>query len=74
MTRVRAVAPLLAAAVMAGIAVATVQQAGCDSPGRYEYRDGTYLLVGGCVEPGDLAVPSPPDPQPTTTPPVPSRS
>ncbi|MCW0214743.1 MAG: hypothetical protein OJJ54_15400 [Pseudonocardia sp.] len=74
MTRVRAVAPLLAAAVMAVVAVATVQQAGCDSPGRYEFHDGAYTLVGGCVAPGDLAVHSPPEPLPTTVPPVPSRS
>ena len=36
MTRLRAIAPLLVAAVLTAIAVVTVKSAGCDDPGRYE--------------------------------------
>jgi hypothetical protein len=59
MTRLRAIAPLLVAAVLTAIAVVTVQSAGCDEPGRYELVAGTYELVGGCIAPGDLVVPEP---------------
>lgn len=59
MTRVRAMAPLLAAAALTAIAVLTVRGAGCDDPGRYELRSGHYELVGGCVAPGDIVVPQP---------------
>lgn len=60
MTRLRAIAPLMVAAALAAIAVATVQGAGCDDPGRYELRTGGYELVGGCIAPGDIIVPDSP--------------
>ena len=63
MTRLRAIAPLLVAAVLTAIAVVTVQSAGCDDPGRYELVAGQYQLVGGCIAPGDIVVPDP-GPQP----------
>ncbi|MFC4946997.1 hypothetical protein [Pseudonocardia sp. GCM10023141] len=59
MTRLRAMAPLLVAAVLTAVAVATVQAAGCDDPGHYELQDGRYVLVGGCIAPGDIVVPNP---------------
>ena len=59
MTQLRAIAPLLVAAVLAAIAVVTVKGAGCDDPGRYEPVAGGYELVGGCVAPGDIVVPHP---------------
>lgn len=59
MTRLRAVAPLLIAAVLAGVAVFTVQQAGCDDPGRYVASPTGYVLVGGCIAPGDVVVKAP---------------
>ncbi|MGH3585317.1 MAG: hypothetical protein ACRDQ0_03245 [Pseudonocardia sp.] len=59
MTRLRAFAPLLVAAVLTAIAVLTVTNAGCDDPGRYEPVGGSYELVGGCIAPGDLVVPAP---------------
>ncbi|GEL24452.1 hypothetical protein PSU4_34060 [Pseudonocardia sulfidoxydans NBRC 16205] len=65
MTRLRAVVPLLAAGVLAVLAILTVRSAGCDDPGHYELRGGTYELVGGCIAPGDVLVP-----QPTSTPPT----
>jgi hypothetical protein len=67
MTRLRAMAPLLVAAVLAAIAVGTVQSAGCDDPGRYELVAGDYQLVGGCIAPGDIVVP---DPAPVPVPPA----
>ena len=68
MTRLRTVAPLLVAAGLAAVAVVTVRTAGCNDPGHYEDRPGGgYVLVGGCVEPGDLIVPPAPAP-PVTTP------
>jgi hypothetical protein len=59
MTRLRAIAPLLVAAALAAVAVATAQGAGCDDPGRYELGPHGYELVGGCIAPGDLMVPDP---------------
>jgi hypothetical protein len=59
MTRLRAIAPLLVAAVLTAIAVVTVKSAGCDDPGRYELVAGGYELVGGCIAPGDIVVPEP---------------
>jgi hypothetical protein len=59
MTQLRAIAPLLVAAVLAGIAVLTVKDAGCDDPGHYEPVAGGYELIGGCVAPGDIVVPQP---------------
>lgn len=69
MTRLRTTAPLLLAAGLAALAVTTVRDAGCDDPGHYDLRaDGTWSLVGGCVDPGDLVVPPPAvtDPVPPT--------
>lgn len=67
MTRLRVVAPLLAAAALAAVAVATVQGAGCDEPGYYVPVEGGFELVGGCVAAGDLLVaepePLPPPPK-----------
>ena len=59
MTRLRAIAPLLIAAVLAAIALVTVNTAACDDPGHYEPVAGGYELVGGCLAPGDLVVPHP---------------
>jgi hypothetical protein len=59
MTQLRAIAPLLVAAVLAAIAVVTVKGAGCDDPGRYEPVAGGYQLIGGCIAPGDIIVPDP---------------
>lgn len=64
MTRLRAIAPLLVAAALTAIAVATVQAAGCDDPGHYELQGGRYVLVGGCIAPGDIVVPAAPAPKP----------
>ena len=62
MKTLRAVVPLLVAAVLAVIAVVAVQRAGCDDVGRYERSGDGYVLVGGCLAPGDVmvAVPSTP--------------
>jgi hypothetical protein len=59
MSRLRAIAPLVVAAVLAGIAVVTAQSAGCDDPGHYVPVAGGYELIGGCVAPGDIVVPQP---------------
>jgi hypothetical protein len=59
MTQLRAIAPLLVAAVLAVIAVFTVKGAGCDDPGHYEPVAGGYQLIGGCLAPGDIVVPHP---------------
>ncbi|GAA3220950.1 hypothetical protein GCM10017691_05600 [Pseudonocardia petroleophila] len=64
MTRLRVLAPLLAAAALAAVAVATVHDAGCDEPGYLEMVDGGYELVGGCIAAGDLLVADPPAPAP----------
>jgi hypothetical protein len=66
MTRLRAMAPLVVAAVLAAVAVATVEGAACDDPGRYELGANGYELVGGCIAPGDLVVPKPAQ-EPSTT-------
>ena len=65
MLRLRAIAPLLAAAVLTAAAVATVQRAGCSDPGHYERSADGYVLVGGCIAPGDLVIP---DRAPATVP------
>jgi hypothetical protein len=59
MTRLRVLAPLLAAAALAAVAVATVRDAGCDDPGYYAPIEGGYELVGGCLAAGDLLVADP---------------
>ena len=57
-SRLRTVAPLLVATVLALAAVFTVQHAACADPGRYvSVGGGGYVLVGGCVAPGDIVVP-----------------
>ena len=49
----RGAVPLLLAALLAGVAVATVDKAGCDTPGRYVTTEsGGAELLGGCVAPG----------------------
>ncbi|MGE3289627.1 MAG: hypothetical protein AB7J32_26510 [Pseudonocardia sp.] len=65
MTRVRALAPVLVAGALTVVAVLTVRHAGCEEPGRYELRGGSYELVGGCLEPGDLVVQEPAANSPT---------
>ena len=65
MTRLRVLAPLLAAAALAAVAVATVRDAGCDDPGYYAPIEGGYELVGGCLAAGDLLVADPAPPAPT---------
>jgi hypothetical protein len=74
LARVRAGAPLLVAAALAVVAVVTVEQAGCDDPGRYELRADGYELVGGCVAPGDLVVPDPTPVRPGDDKSAPDRS
>jgi hypothetical protein len=59
MTRLRAIAPILVAAALTAVAFATAKGAGCDDPGRYELQGEGYVLIGGCVAPGDLIVPVP---------------
>ena len=59
MTRVRDIAPLVAAAALAVGAVVAARTAGCDDPGHYEVRSWGYELVGGCIAPGDIIVPDP---------------
>lgn len=56
-SRLRTVAPLLVATVLALAAVLTVQHAACDDPGRYVAVGSGYVLVGGCIAPGDIVVP-----------------
>ena len=59
MTRLRVLAPLVVAAALAAVAVATVRGAGCDDPGYLAPVDGGYALVGGCIAAGDLLVAEP---------------
>lgn len=74
MTRLRAIAPLLVAVALAAVAVATVQGAGCDDPGRYEPAATGYVLVGGCIAPGDIVLPDPaPRPPAIADPGAPAR-
>ena len=68
LTRMRAAAPLLVAAVLAGVAVITVQRASCDDPGRYVQAGENYVLVGGCIAPGDIVVPGDIDKRAPTAP------
>ncbi len=45
----------LAAVALGGVAVFSVQQAGCADPGRYvQHDDGQVELVGSCVDPAHL--------------------
>jgi hypothetical protein len=61
---VRTIAPLFAAAALTVVAVVTAREAGCDDPGHYEVGPAGYVLVGGCVAPGDLIVQQPAPAQP----------
>ena len=73
-SRLRTVAPLLVATVLALAAVFTVQHAACTDPGRYVPVDGgSYVLVGGCLAPGDIVVPDR-APTPTVGDTAPNRS
>ena len=65
MTRLRAAAPLLVAAVLAGVALFTVSRAGCDDPGRYLVSPAGYEFVGGCIAPDDIIVKTPVTVRPT---------
>ncbi|MFR9801673.1 hypothetical protein ACL02T_05120 [Pseudonocardia sp. RS010] len=72
----RAAVPLLAAAVLGTLAIVTVERAGCTEPGHYVAVPGGYQLVGGCLSPDDLVVPTAPArPEPAgPAAPVPPRS
>ena len=71
MTRVRDIAPLVAAAALAVGAVVAARTAGCDDPGHYEVGSWGYEQVGGCIAPGDIVVPNPaPAPKPVETNPI----
>ena len=75
MTRLRTIAPLIVAAALAAVAVATVQQAGCAEPGHDELGAHGYELVGGCIAAGDLVVPEPaPQPVPPLDSGTPAKS
>ena len=58
----RLVAPLVLAAALAGVAVVTVERAGCEAPGRYEVGTQGVAYVPGCLLPGELAPSRPDDP------------
>ena len=47
----RLVAPLVVAAALTGVAVVTVERAGCDDPGRYEVASRGTVYVPGCLLP-----------------------
>ncbi|WP_433801806.1 hypothetical protein [Actinomycetospora sp. CA-084318] len=49
--RIGLVAPLVAAAALAGAAVFTVEAAGCDDPGTLVSTQHGPVLVGGCTVP-----------------------
>jgi hypothetical protein len=48
------------AALLAGAAVFTAEQAGCAEPGSYVPVPGGVQLVGGCLNSADLPVAPPP--------------
>ncbi|MFY9807522.1 MAG: hypothetical protein WCC65_01855 [Pseudonocardiaceae bacterium] len=48
------------AALLAGAAVVTADQAGCAEPGSYVAAPGGMQLVGGCLNNADLPVAPPP--------------
>jgi hypothetical protein len=54
------------AALLAGAAVLTAGQAGCDEPGRYVFAPGGVQLVGGCLNSADLPVAPPPVQRPAS--------
>jgi hypothetical protein len=51
------------AALLAGAAVFTANQAGCAEPGSYVWVPGGVQLIGGCLNSADLPVAPPPLPQ-----------
>ncbi|MGH3907874.1 MAG: hypothetical protein ACRDTE_27405 [Pseudonocardiaceae bacterium] len=51
------------AALLAGAAVVTADQAACDEPGSYVFAPGGVELVGGCLHSDDLPVAPPLDEQ-----------
>ncbi|TCP56315.1 hypothetical protein EV191_101256 [Tamaricihabitans halophyticus] len=57
-TRASAVLPMLGAVIsataLAGVAVFTVAQAGCDDGGQYVYHDNKVELVGSCLDENKL--------------------
>jgi len=61
----------LAAVTLAGVALFTVNQAGCADPGHYiQHDDGQVELVGSCVDPEHLP-PAPDTPaEPKVAPPL----
>lgn len=61
-------ASVAVAVVLAGAAVVTVHQAGCTDPGRYIHTGHGIVLVGGCLQPGDLPVLGPREPPPPAVP------
>lgn len=48
------VGAVVAALALAGVAVFSVNAAGCDQTGGYVDRDGQLQLVGSCLAPADL--------------------
>lgn len=44
----------VAAMALAGVAVFTVNHAGCSDSGQYVQHDGVVELVGSCLNPADL--------------------
>jgi len=48
------VGAVVAALALAGVAVFSVNTAGCDQTGGYVDRDGQLQLVGSCLAPADL--------------------
>lgn len=59
---VRPAAAMVAAVALTGAAAFTVEQAGCDDPGVWVFRNGSVELVGGCVDREDLPVAPAPGP------------
>lgn len=60
------------AALLAGAAVFTADQAACDEPGRYVLAPGGVQLVGGCLQEDQLPVAPPLDLQAPQGPAVPA--
>lgn len=54
------IAALAAAAALTGVAVFTVDRAGCPDPGHFERIGGQTRLVGGCLRPDELPALAPP--------------
>lgn len=67
MVRLRSFAPLVTAAALMAAAFVAAANSGCADPGRIERTPQGYQLIGGCVAPGDMVVPSA-VPEPPTAP------